>query len=323
MKKYSNLLRSIVFLTVLAIVLAVLSEASMRMAQEMNPVYSSFSRNIFEEPEDTIDVLAIGTSNVYSGISPLEWWNRYGITGYSWGEASQRIGENYLYLKQIYKKQSPKVVFMDVATLFRDESDYENLETIAKSVVGQIFPVVSYHRFLGNPKHLPNLIGMKRSMTKGYMIRPEVKSASRRKNYMKKEAETPEVSRLTEWQLKKCIRYCEKQGSQVVLLALPCARSWDMGRHRATEAVSGKLGVKFLDLNMELDGTIKWKKDTADKGEHLNYRGALKTSAYLGEYLHDNYELPDHRGDEAYSKGWDADYKTYAAELERLKAIRG
>lgn len=322
MKKYPNLCRSIIFLIILSIILSVISEASMRMAQEQNPVYSSFSRNLFAEPEDTIDVLALGTSNFYSGISPLEWWNQYGITGYSWGEASQRIGENYLYLKEIYKKQKPKVVFMDVATMFWDTSDFDNLETVAKSTIAQFFPVIVYHRFLGNPDRLYNLTSPMKSLTKGYLIRPGRKSASRRKNYMKKEAETPEVPYLTEWQLKKCIDFCKEQGSEVVLLAVPAAKTWDKGKHRAVEALSKKLGVRFLDMNMELAGKIKWKSDTPDKGSHMNYRGAEKVSRYLGDYLHENYDLTDHRSDKAYSESWDTDYKTYAAELERLKHMK-
>lgn len=36
-------------------------------------------------------------------------------------------------------------------------------------------------------------------------------------------------------------------------------------------------------------------------GPHLNFGGAVKASQYLSRYLHENYDLPDRRGDPAYA----------------------
>lgn len=65
------------------------------------PLFNYSGYSIFQEPDNSIDVLAIGDSNVYSGIFPLIWWEQDGFTGYTWGQASQRIPETYEYLKQI------------------------------------------------------------------------------------------------------------------------------------------------------------------------------------------------------------------------------
>lgn len=47
------------------------------------------------------------------------------------------------------------------------------------------------------------------------------------------------------------------------------------------------------------------------EASHLNYRGTEKLSRYLAGWLASNYDLADHRGDEAYAS-WDenaADWK--------------
>ena len=66
---------------------------------------------------------------------------------------------------------------------------------------------------------------------------------------------------------------------------------------------------------------INWKKDSADGGMHMNYRGAGKVSAYLGEYLHTHYTLSDHRADSAYAL-WNTDYREYAKALRNPKLYK-
>ena len=112
----------------------------MALYSDKSPVFNVSARSLFYEPEDTIDVLTIGTSDVYSAVSPLEWWNNYGYTGYAWGEPAQRIYETYEYLKKIYEKQSPKVVFIEVGDVFRDKTDAENLDNMVKAKLKTFFP---------------------------------------------------------------------------------------------------------------------------------------------------------------------------------------
>ena len=61
-----------------------------------------------------------------------------------------------------------------------------------------------------------------------------------------------------------------------------------------------------MNLSLE-DIGLDWNTDTKDGGDHMNSAGAEKVSAYLADYLKDNYELTDHRGDKDYAE-WDRDY---------------
>lgn len=83
--KDSNLLRSILFLLILSLILGALSKLSIILDRNANPLFNYAARDLLDEPKNSIDVLTIGTSDVYSGVCPLLWWNSYGYTGYAWG----------------------------------------------------------------------------------------------------------------------------------------------------------------------------------------------------------------------------------------------
>jgi len=132
MSKKRMITKSVIFLLILAFILKIFSSLSIAMGYNANPLYNYSSYSIFQEPDNSIDVLSIGDSNVYSSIFPLVWWEQQGFTGYPWGQPSQRIPETYEYLKKIYKHQKPSIVLIDGNNLFRDKTDIDNLDSITK-----------------------------------------------------------------------------------------------------------------------------------------------------------------------------------------------
>lgn len=81
--------------------------------------------------------------------------------------------------------------------------------------------------------------------------------------------------------------------------------------------------MKFLDLNIPevLEKmNFNWLEDTSDGGDHLNIYGAEKVSAYIAEYLVDNYDLPNHKEDKL-SKMWNEQYEEYERIKEKEKSL--
>ena len=314
-KSRAWLIRMLAFLLVLSAVLSGLSCLAANLGRNRNPLYNYSTTSFFAEPRDSIDVLAIGTSNVYSSVEPLEWWHNYGFTGFTWGEASQRIFETYEYLKRIYAVQSPRVVLLEIGDLYRDDTRAEVLDSLLKSRIAAVFPIVTYHRNLGK---LSNLGAPLHSVTKGYLLRTQTVSAAGSGDYMADtSAGKAAVNALCAHELARCVALCRAHGSQVVLLSIPDRSSWNDDRHTAVAALAEQLNTPYLDLNLALRDKIDWKQDTADGGVHLNYRGAQKVTDYLGAYLAETYPLPDHRSDTAF-RAWDSDWTLFSRKLQTL-----
>jgi hypothetical protein len=124
---------------------------------------------------------------------------------------------------------------------------------------------------------------------------------------------------LVEFYLDKMIKLCEKKNIPILFLELPSATSWNTQKHNAMSDYAKKVGYPFVDMNL-MDIGIDWTLDTRDKGNHLNYNGAKKTTAVLGEYLSNNYDLPDRRNDAEISKLWNSDLEKFKEKInEQIK----
>lgn len=310
--------RAVAFLAVVFLLLHICSVMSVRMTRSKDPVYSVLSTDLLQEPENTIDVIAFGSSNVYSSIMPLEWWNSFGFTGYDFAEASQRAPQTKLAVEQIYKKQSPKVILLDVATLFNEKNDLDAYDSTVKAYLEQVFPVIRYHRFFSDPRRLKNLTAEPGSLTKGYLIRDGAEPG-RDRNYMKKGKKDFVINSVIRKQFEDVIAYCQEQGSTVILLEIPENASWNLTKHQAISEFAKEKGLTFLDLNLEMKSELNWATDTVDGGNHMNTVGAKKVTDFLGRYLTEQFDLQDRRKDSKLAEKWNADYQVQKEELDRLQ----
>ena len=109
--------------------------------------------------------------------------------------------------------------------------------------------------------------------------------------------------------LTKIYELCEENEIELVLVTTPAPDNWTYAKHNSVSDWADENDVKYLDMNLNVDEIqIDWAKDTRDGGDHLNFLGATKLTAYFGSYLKDNYDLTDHRQDEVYSS-WNEDLK--------------
>jgi len=231
------------------------------------------------------------------------------------GTAKPTYPGNLRIFKKIYKHQKPSIVLIDGNNLFRDKTDIDNLDSITKAKLATIFPVISFHKNL-NPRRLKNIFGNQHSVMKGYYYRKASHKVHKKKHRMKFTRKCWQINKLSASTFSKCIHYCKSQGSIPVLISVPNYNGWNYQKHNALQEIADKNGINFVDLNLELKEQINWKKDSVDGGDHLNIKGAKKTSAYLGEYLKKEYGLPDRRGTANY-KQWDNDVE----EWEKLMLL--
>ncbi|MBQ6360476.1 MAG: hypothetical protein IJJ25_04970 [Lachnospiraceae bacterium] len=278
------------------------------------------SLGILEEPENTIDVVAVGDSDVYSAVNPMILWKKHGITAYDWSEAGAKMYDCRYYLKHICSRQTPRVVMISVNSLFADDTRTDILDRKIRAALAYRFPVFEYHRYWRKIKMFPECLHSAHAVTKGFYARASREPAPKKKirRYMKPSGGTVSVPAEAEKELMRCVELAEGSGAKVLLIAIPCVKDWSFEKSAAMTDLAETEGLDLLDLSLQPEVKINWRKDTCDGGEHLNYRGARKVSRFLGDYLKAHYDLPDHKGENGFDR-WEEDYILYKKALaERL-----
>lgn len=289
-----------------AILLGLLQVSSLVFQPKSNDKASGIhyprANGIVSEPKDSIDTVFIGDSEVYHSFIPLNIWRDYGITSYDVSSPSQKLVYSMEFLKKTFEKQSPKIVFLETNAIFR--KSYLEDEITYKAE--QIFPVFRYHDrwknlqlkdFSASVEYTAN------ENNKGYYFTKKSKPATDKaiKEYMKYSDVSAPILSTNKKYLNGIAKFCEKHGAKLVLISTPSTKNWNYQRHNTMEAISKDLGVDYIDTNLLRDDIpIDWKKDTKDKGDHLNYNGAVKMTNYIGKYLDDTKLFKDKRNDPSY-----------------------
>lgn len=309
-----NFIKAVSFVIIFIIILSVLSAPFLPKSNGVqNGLKNYLARGFYGEPKDSLDIIAIGNSNIVNGFSPMELWNQYGYTAYTCGEGWQTIYEAYDVLTEALTCQTPKVILLDADGIFNLSDSSRKTSTAIDMTIKHLFPVVEYHnrwkvmRFSDFTKR-PDYSWT--SSTRGFGLNNEIKGCQRPVSMIPAE-EAEEIDLLALAQMDAIYALCQDKGIQLIFINVPTAFSWNYQRHNAVAEFAAEREIPYLDMNTNYSELgLDWTQDTRDGGVHLNCRGAKKVTAYLGEYLNSHYSLPDHRGDPAFSR-WDADYSAY------------
>ena len=309
-----KLLRPLLFLLVLFFLLALLSLYFLPKGNTLEDGIQEPELYAFlGEPKNSLEAVVLGDSIPLSSFIPAYLWRDYGIPSYVCAATAQKPSDGYFLLKRFFRTQSPQVVLYETDQLYLDTAASDLLQAEALSRL----PVFQYHdswKFVRPNRLLSSPGYTETSPLKGYHLRKTPEGLTDDPAYLVP-GEAEPVSFWNRLCLERTLALCRKQGSQLVLYTAPNAATWTQGRHLAMEALARELGISYLDANGEnLD--INWNIDTLDRGEHLNYRGAAKVTAWLGEYLRREAPgLTDRRGDPDHS-AWDRDAAAFRARLE-------
>ena len=116
------------------------------------------------------------------------------------------------------------------------------------------------------------------------------------------------------------LEYLKKNDLKALFIVCPY---WITEEHYAVyNTISDRIseyGFDFLNTNDHYsEMNIDFSTDFYNAA-HVNNLGAEKYTEYLGKYLVDKYDLPDHRDDDNYAEWWEL-YERFAAENEKMIA---
>ncbi|MCD8335008.1 MAG: hypothetical protein LUC35_06680 [Clostridiales bacterium] len=280
------------------------------------------AENMYALTEDSVDVLVLGSSQVAFGVSPVEMYERSGISAYSIGMSQASMVSNYYWMLEFCKKQDPSVVMLDVSTLF--EVSKETSERVSadamrlspnklalaraatalheESMLSYVFPLVKYHsRWYSLAAE--DFGGYDNDYCyRGLNITDKCKKGlSYTTLVIDNDDPEADVREMYDYQVayfEKIVDYCLENDIKLLLFKTPKG-SWTLSDSNQVQTLADSCGLTYLDFNYEeLLEAIGFDitTDMKDK-DHLNTSGADKLSDYLADYAAAQYDLPDLRED--------------------------
>ena len=297
----------------------------------------------FKEPKDTIDVITIGASEVYTSFnSPLA-WEEYGFTSYSVSFAGAPGSLYKEMLKEALRRQNPKVVVFEINGFLNGDKYldseakrhtwFDNVpwskvkwasmqEVIPKDKMGEyLFDFVKYHDNWKHPlKCGKNFYWKVRLAAKGISDLKCFGTTTLYRGEGELKEFTPKYTEKAETLLTDLLEYCKAQGlEQVLFLRTPhCVKNQAPDVYERMEALIASYGYDFLNLEngfaeIGLDPAVDfYNKD------HLNTYGMEKMTAYMGRYLRQQYELPEEHP-EKLCRYWDTCAEKMHQVMEKSK----
>lgn len=319
MKKYKNLLCSLLFL---AILFGLLTAGSW-LVEPKNNEKASGMRNaqatgFLTERENSLDYLVIGDSETYSSMSPMQLWEDYGYTGYICGTPGQHIEDTLAYLKAFCQVQTPKLVIFEANALYRSSVFQDDVSRIASRSIEKALPIFEYHdRWKSlSISDIGQVNYTWRNYLKGFVPTWKSKPWTGGNGYMLKTDKKKEIQEVNQYYFGQIVSFCQERNIPLLVVNVPAPVNWNYQKHNGVKSLTKSYDVPYYDMNLRVEKmNIDWQGDSRDGGDHMNIYGAQKVTYFLGKYLAKHYDLPDHRGDSAYNS-WNQDFEKYQKTVE-------
>lgn len=286
--------------------------------------------DVFFENRQDFDVFLLGNSHMLDGVYPIELWRDHGIASFNFGNTGEPMSNTYWTLRLLLQYQKPKAVVVDVSYIDRTQQTEMYAYRFAHDFLDQmpfsaekvravyslfpegkrqefLFPLTLYHSrweeyIGGKPELYMNVMPC--------MFGAELRVGRHAPEPYERTQVISEQIAAGEQALYDLIELCQREGIQVVLTVIPfpASAAYQEKINRA-QSIADRYGAAFVNL-LDVPGLVDFETDCYDAASHLNPDGATKVTAYLGQWLSEHANLPDHRGEARYAH-WQGALEAY------------
>ncbi len=313
MKKTTIFLRLTSFLLIFAVLFYVATEVLKDKRVELEYDVTAKVKGFYEEPDNSLDFVFVGSSQLYADIAPNVLFEEYGITSYDFAANEQPLWISYYYIKEALKHQNPKAIVLDVFTVYG--ADYEDegvnhinlddlpwnlnkIQAIRAAVPKELrasayFELVKYHDSWSSldDQKIMNSFYDERNVYKGYspFVVTHDYAENAPEDVVTQTQREPIPDKAMEWLL-KIVELTRAEGVDLILIKTPNGNAERQKLYLSVGDFAKEQNIPFLNMNVIFDGEA-----------HINILQAEKVTKYLGEYLLSRYEITDKRNDPAYA----------------------
>lgn len=330
--------RAVAFLALAAVLFVYLNAAFvMKGTVQTRGAFDAY----YNLESETADVVYLGTSATSRFFIPPKAFHDHGIALFEIGPNFSPTYYQSWLMRETSRAQSPRLFVIELRaahsspTQTDDGSIRKTLDMMdlfspnrlpmaveaqryspeeGKSLAEYLFPIVKYHGRLLQGDMTADDFLLKAPVNK-------MQGFASTKLSLKQEPQEPavftdEVGALpdgVEPELAKLCDYCDGIDADVLFVMSPASMPLDAQEslNAAAQFVSSR-GYPVLNCNNDAvfeEIGLDWSTDFYNE-QHTNVLGAEKYTEYLSRYLDEHYDLPDRRGDAAYS-AWDDGFSAY------------
>ena len=267
--------------------------------------------------QNSVDVLFLGSSQMFRSIDSVSLYKKYGISAYNYGASGQSLSITPYYFSEALKTQSPKLVMVEVGCIF-----FRNSELTSKEIAWNYAPtpltkekISSLEQTLGSkPKayehaFLPLLVYHDRWRTLGesnedvtsydidYVFHPGKYNGLYPRgfvglditneqdfDYQNSDTALKDIPEESKNAIDRIAEECRERNIRLLFFKSP-APIWTRGESETVKQFMGERDFTFIDLN-EYVGVISLDDDSDFSDEtHLNTSGAEKVTDYLAQII--------------------------------------
>ena len=267
-------------------------------------------------PENSVEVIAYGSSHAWKGLETMEMYREYGIGAYNYGCNWQRINTTSLFIHDSLRTQSPKVILIEtlkIGELLEDtdiigevyytrEIPYSNekKEYLEQCFEGNLGRYLSYYvplfAFHENWSELKTESFMKNCATEDYLSTMGFDESNERVSVQLEDPATFEqksISGRAKAVLDDIVKTCQEKDIEIIFYTVPYEGSY--GSSAAVKEYAEENGCAYINFFEKIEDVgLDCNTDFQDRG-HLNTSGARKIASYLGKFIVDNYDVTDVR----------------------------
>lgn len=339
------------FLSLAAGILVAVNEVT----NPYNAKADKVQKNLYSDDADMeqTEVALIGGSHAVNGFNPTVIWRNERIKSYNFSFSGEPVYLTYYYLKELLEKHQYKLVVFDLYYIgmknryFKRESFVFDVlrcmkwSPVKREFIRQCVPADQRKKY-----YLPLLAYHTRwsELTKADFLRqPDTKDdfwlgseyyyerCGAEPVSFEPWADPGEVASMpeySEWYLRKVVELVQSHGSELLFVDLPhryndanAPDTWVEDEYRTynhAKQIAQEYGIHMVQFDGRIQEQIGFipEQDMYNKG-HMNIYGSEKVSAYLGEYIRENYEVTQ------YPSGahdlWDEYLETYESVYQEKK----
>ena len=286
-------------------------------------------RGFYAEPENSLDIVFVGSSHLFSTVIPDVLWEEYGITSYVFGGNEQPFSISYYYIMEALKYQKPKVIVLE--SLFCNWGDAPKEAVVRinfddmrwgkakiEGIINNVTPSDWQYYFFELSKYHSRWSTLDSSdfkikeaycdqnLYKGWSF---YSAGDASKDYAVNDevlycTETKELNETAMQWLDKIIALCEENNVQLILLKTPNNgkiidpsaedgekdEAFGMPYYNRLAEVAQEKSIPFLNMNLVMSGE-----------NHNDKACAQKATLYFGEWIKQQVEIQDKRDSNEYA----------------------